>query len=214
MDDAQVFDAIADERRMLADVLDGLDEAQWATQSLCGEWDVRDVAAHLLGPTVTGIPEILWLVVRARGDFEKSNMALTDRVVARHGDRLPQMLRDNASHRFTPPGTGPVAPMTDLLIHGQDIRRPLGIERSFDPGRLRAALDFLDSPASRRGFAPLRVPVRWVADDVDWSSGPASDALPTVAGTAEAVMLARTRRAVAVDDLSGDGVDVVRAALR
>ena len=94
MDDAQTFDAIADERRVLADVLDELDETQWATQSLCGAWDVRGVAAHLLGPTVTGIPEVLWLVLRARGDFEKSNMALTDRVVAEYGTQLPQMLRD------------------------------------------------------------------------------------------------------------------------
>lgn len=179
-------------------------------RSRCGEWDLRGVAAHLLGPTVTGIPEILRLVLRARGDFEKSNMALTDRVVARYGDRLPKMLRDNAEHRFTPPGTGPVAPMTDLLIHGQDIRRPLGIERTFDADRLRAALDFLISPASRRGFAPLRVPVRWVADDIGWES----ESGATVVGTAEAVMLALTRRPVAVDDLSGDGVDVVRAALR
>lgn len=213
MDDAQIFDAIADERRALADVLDGLDDAQWATQSLCGEWDVRGVAAHLLAPTVTGIPEILWLVLRARGDFEKSNVALTARVVRRYGHELPQMLRDNAHHRFTPPGTGPIAPLTDLLIHGQDIRRPLRIERSVDADRRRAALDFLNSPKSRRGFAPLTVPVRWVAEDVDWSSGP-DDGRPTVSGPAEAVMLSLTRRAVAVDDLSGDGVDVVRAALR
>ncbi|MEH3154744.1 MAG: maleylpyruvate isomerase N-terminal domain-containing protein [Gordonia paraffinivorans] len=71
MDDAQIFDAIADERRTLADVLDGLDDSQWATQSLCGAWDVRGVAAHLLGPTVTGIPEILWLVLRARGGLRE-----------------------------------------------------------------------------------------------------------------------------------------------
>jgi uncharacterized protein (TIGR03083 family) len=169
------------------------------------------VAGHLVAPTITGIPEILWLVLRARGNFEKSNVALTDRVVRRHGYRLPQMLRDNADHRFTPPGGGPIAPLTDLLIHGQDIRRPLGLDRSFDPERQRAALDFLTSPASRRGFAPLRLDVRWVADDVDWATGPADG--PTVSGPGEAVMLALTRRAVALDELSGDGVDVVRAAL-
>ena len=82
MDDEQTFAAIAEERRALADVLDGLDAAQWSTPSLCGEWDVRGVAAHLVAPTVTGIPEILWLVLRARGNFEKSNVALTDRVDA------------------------------------------------------------------------------------------------------------------------------------
>ncbi|MBE7160380.1 MAG: maleylpyruvate isomerase family mycothiol-dependent enzyme [Williamsia herbipolensis] len=209
MDDAQIFAAIADERRVLADVLDGLDDRQWATQSLCGAWDVRGVAAHLLGPTVTGIPEVLWLVLRARGNFERSNKALTDRVVARYGARLPQMLRANADHRFTPPGGGPIAPLTDLLIHGQDIRRPLGLARSFDPDRQRAALDFLTSPASRRGFAPLRLPIRWLAEDIGWESGTGA----TVSGTAEAVMLALTRRPVVLDELSGDGVGVVRTAL-
>ncbi|GAA2054005.1 maleylpyruvate isomerase family mycothiol-dependent enzyme [Williamsia deligens] len=213
MDDSQAFAAIADERRVLADVLDGLDEGQWATQSLCSAWDVRGVAAHLLGPTVTGIPEVIWLVLRARGDFERSNMALTDRVVRRYGDELPQMLRANADHRFTPPGGGPLAPLTDLLVHGQDIRRPLGIGRTFDPDRICAALDFLMSPAARRGFAPLRAGVRWVADDVDWASSPDDRSRPSVHGTAETVLLTLTRRVGAVDGLSGDGVGVVHTAL-
>ncbi|MGZ8178735.1 maleylpyruvate isomerase family mycothiol-dependent enzyme [Williamsia sp. SKLECPSW1] len=213
MDDDEVFAAIADERRMIADVLDTLDETQWATQSLCGEWDVRGVAAHLLAPTVTTIPEVIWLVLRARGDFEKSNVALTDRVVRSHGRQLPQMLRAKADHRFSPPGGGPLAPLTDLLIHGQDIRRPLGIDRTVRPDRLRASLDFLMSPAARRGFAPLQLDVRWVADDADWQSGPPDGARPTVSGPGEAVMMALTRRPVALDDLSGDGVDVVRSAL-
>ncbi|MDT7710502.1 MAG: hypothetical protein QOG20_6109, partial [Pseudonocardiales bacterium] len=31
----------------LAEVLDGLDDARWATPSLCAGWSVRHVVAHL-----------------------------------------------------------------------------------------------------------------------------------------------------------------------
>jgi hypothetical protein len=45
------------------------------------------------------------------------------------------------------------------------------------------------------------------AADLDWSSG----ADPEVAGPAEALALAMTGRAVALSDLSGDGVPVLGA---
>lgn len=35
------------ERAALIDDLEKLDEAQWATRSLCSEWSVREVVAHL-----------------------------------------------------------------------------------------------------------------------------------------------------------------------
>ena len=51
---------IADQRRVLADVLDGRDEAQRNQPSLCSEWRVRDVAAHIaLTPQSPGVLRIL-----------------------------------------------------------------------------------------------------------------------------------------------------------
>src|SRR6516165_654816 len=38
----------ADERHELADLLSGLTAAQWDATSLCGQWPVRDVAAHVI----------------------------------------------------------------------------------------------------------------------------------------------------------------------
>ena len=35
------------QRALAADLLEGLSEQQWAQPSLCTEWSVRDVAAHL-----------------------------------------------------------------------------------------------------------------------------------------------------------------------
>ena len=45
--DDELFAMVAAERRALADDLEGLTPEQWATQSLCAEWAVRDVAGHL-----------------------------------------------------------------------------------------------------------------------------------------------------------------------
>ena len=45
VDDQFVFAAVAAQRRNFADLIEGLDEAQLATPSLCAGWDVKTVAA-------------------------------------------------------------------------------------------------------------------------------------------------------------------------
>ena len=50
----RVFAAVADERRSIATMLDGLDARQLATPSLCTGWDVKTVAAHLVSDFADG----------------------------------------------------------------------------------------------------------------------------------------------------------------
>jgi uncharacterized protein (TIGR03083 family) len=47
MDRELVFSAVAAERRRIADLIDGLDDAALAAPSLCAGWNVKTVAAHL-----------------------------------------------------------------------------------------------------------------------------------------------------------------------
>ncbi|MGU3293843.1 maleylpyruvate isomerase family mycothiol-dependent enzyme [Williamsia sp. M5A3_1d] len=204
-----LFAAIADERRELADVLDGLDDTAWATQSLCSEWSVRDVAGHLVMPLITGPTAIARTVIRAHGNLSRANVISSQQVARDHRDELPTLLREHAQSRFTPPFGGPRAPLTDLLVHGQDIRRPLGLDREFDPARLTAALDFL-STRGAFAFGATRSDVAWVATDLDWRAG--RRGAPEVRGSAEAVLLARAGRRVALADLSGDGVARISSA--
>lgn len=70
------WETIADERRALADQLDGLTPEQWATPSLCSAWTVHDVAAHLVVPHVTSVPTFIVAIVAARGRFERANVVL------------------------------------------------------------------------------------------------------------------------------------------
>ena len=102
----------------------------------------------------------------------------------------------------------PEAPLTELLVHGQDIAIPLGIDLRRPLERWEAALDFLTSAAARRGFVHGRLPaVRLVADDLEWShgSGPGGQWPGPRPGLA---LAGRTAR---LDALHGPGVPVLEA---
>ena len=88
-------------------------------------------------------------------------------------------------------------------MHGQDIRRPLGLPHQLTPDALRVSLDFLVGGRAV-GFTPKSRPagLRFEATDLGWSWGDG----PLVHGPAEAVMLALCGRVAALPDLDGDGL--------
>jgi uncharacterized protein (TIGR03083 family) len=194
-------DEIAAERVIMADLLAGLSDAQLDTPSLCAGWSVRVVGGHVLVPLAISRPRFLVALLRARGRLDGASDELARGVAARPVAALAALLRARAEA----PSRAPDAQLADLQIHGQDIRRPLGLNRDFDAGRLHATLEFLTSPAARNGgvVRPGRLDgLRLVATDLGWSSGLG----PELRGPAEALMLAIAGRTVALDELVGDGV--------
>jgi uncharacterized protein (TIGR03083 family) len=204
------FAMIAAERRALADELDGLSDDQWEQPTLCGAWKVRDVAAHLTVPLKTSTGKFAVAVIRNGLNFNKANAELATVEGRQPPTEIVRYLRDNADRHFTPPFLGPDAPLTDVIVHGQDIRRPLGLTHEFDPEHLRRALSFVTS-GKAKGFVPAKRVrgLRFEATDFDWSCGEG----PLVRGTGEALLLAVTGRTVALDDLEGEGVDLLRQRL-
>jgi uncharacterized protein (TIGR03083 family) len=204
------FAQIADERRGLAALASGLTGDQLAAQSLCGEWSVRDVVAHLVVPLEVGTGKFALAVLACRGSFDRANVRLAREQARRPFGELTEVLREKAGSRFTPPGSGPEAPLTDLLVHGLDIRWPLGLRRDVPEERLRASLTHLTAApvggVVRRGAL---TGLRFEADDLDWAHGSG----PTVRGGAEALLLAITGRTAALDHLDGDGVPTLRGRL-
>lgn len=200
---------IAQERRILADALSGLDTRQWTTPSLCRGWTVHDVAAHVLMPLVTPLPKVVLSMARSGFSFDRANVKLTAAVARRSNDEIVLGLRANADRSFKPPGMGYEAPLTDVIVHGQDIRRPLGIHHTFDPEHLQRSLTFLSGKS--QGFVPkgLTDGIRFDATDFDWAGGDGALAR----GTGEAILLTMTGRRVAVAELEGPGVDTLRGRL-
>jgi len=190
------------ERHDLADLLDTLTDDEWATPSLCEDWSVRDVVAHVISYEHLGWPGAIGRMARARFNGERANaIGLREASDASPAD-LVRTLRDHARPRGLTSGFGGRIGLTDGVIHHQDIRRPLGRPRIVPAERLLVALDF----SLRAPPLPSRTKVRGlrlVATDLDWTTGDG----PEVRGPAEALLLTIAGRPAALADLSGPGLD-------
>ena len=210
-----LFAALADERRQLADVLASLDDTQWNTPSCCAGWTVEDVAAHLTVVWNYSAFDYVRMATRNRSLWFRPRAALNAVNTATVNERralgrnaLIEDLLAHAEDRTTPPTVGAEAPLTDVLMHGRDIRLPLGIEFSTDPGRVVPALrtaisrrySLFNNRSTLKGLT-------FTATDTDWTHGTG----PRVDGRALALAHAMWGRPAALDELTGDGVDVLRA---
>jgi uncharacterized protein (TIGR03083 family) len=203
-----LLSAIADERRTLATLLEGFTPEQWAQTSLCDGWTNREVAAHLTMGLTVSTPKFMVLMFKARGDFNRAADTFARATAMQPTASIIKTIRDNADHKFKPPGAGHEAPLTDLLIHGLDIRRPLGIARTIPADRLRILLDTLAAPKSMKFFKANFASVKLAATDIDWSSGSG----PVVSGTAEDLALlvsGRGQASGAMKNLTGEGVAII-----
>ena len=80
MDAESYWRVIGSERRGLAELLASLTDEQWETPSLCADWRVRDVAAHVaLVPTAPGLLALIGGVVKVGGNPNRYNHDLAVR---------------------------------------------------------------------------------------------------------------------------------------
>ncbi|MGY1620663.1 maleylpyruvate isomerase family mycothiol-dependent enzyme [Geodermatophilus sp. SYSU D00965] len=201
MDLDDVWRTIDAERSSLADLFEELSPAEWEAASLCDAWRVRDVAAHLtlahMGPR-----EALVGAIRARGSFDRMIRDTALRAAHLPVEEYPRRLRAMVGSRRRAPLVTPLEPLTDVLVHGQDVAVPLGRERPVPPAAAAAAA----TRVWETGF-PFRARrrlggVRLTATDVGWSVGQG----PVVEGPIAALLLLLTgREEAALRRLGGDG---------
>lgn len=206
MDD---WESVVAEREDLAHLGETLSSTQWDTPSLCDGWKVRHVFAHVvMGAEGGGVSRFLAYLIKSGFDFNRASRRLSIRV----GDHAsPQdlvgRLRGAAGSRRRPPGTTPAGLLAEAIVHGQDMRRPLGIDRVPPPERTVRALWSMVRTGSVMGNKKRIAGVRLVATDTDWSHGEG----PEVRGPTEALLMATCGRRVALDDLEGPGLDTLRS---
>ncbi|WP_161952522.1 maleylpyruvate isomerase family mycothiol-dependent enzyme [Actinoplanes sp. TFC3] len=199
---------ITAERLRVADFIEGLDQRQLQTPSLCMQWTVKQVAAHLISPFAIKAGWYLPAMVKSRFNLHRAFAILAARIAERPVADIAAVLRENAETPYRAPRVGFLGQLTDLQVHGQDMRRPLGVAAELKPEALQASLEFLAGKQSNGLFVAkgLRDGLRFEATDLGWSTG--SGAL--VQGPAEAVMLALTGRPAALAELTGDGASLLR----
>lgn len=207
MDDT-TWGLIETERRTMADLLDILTPEQWAAPSLCAEWRVRDVAAHLaMTPARAPSPgTLLRALVVNRGRLWSAGRDVAIAYAARPTAQIVSGLRNHAGARTKPVFVVDGNILLDLVVHGQDIAVPLGLTRAVPPAAGELSLSRVWSMgwpfhARRRldGFT-----VR--ADDCGWSAGSG----PDVCGSTAQLLLLMTGRPAPVDELRGPGADALR----
>jgi uncharacterized protein (TIGR03083 family) len=189
-----------DERADFAAFLATLSPQQWQAPTLCEQWRVRDVVAHVISYDDLDPRGLLALAARGRFRLGRINAA----ALARHATSSPQQLLALLSDQPKPGGVpallGGRVGLVETLIHHQDIRRALGRPRHIPPQRLRPALRTALIAPDIGKLWPLRG-VRLVATDLPFAAG----AGPQVRGPAEALLMTIAGRRGVVDELSGPG---------
>ncbi len=204
-----LWPAVHAERRALCDDLEQLHGQQWAVQSLCGRWTAEEVVAHLTAAASTGRLRWLASMVGARFDSSLHNQRRMAEQRGADPDETLQSFRRIVTSSTAPSGHV-AAWLGEVVVHGQDIRRPLGIEGAPPVDRITEVADFFAgrdfTVKSRTAIKGLRLE----AVDGPFTTGEG----PLVTGTTLALTMAMAGRAAFCDDLDGDGVATLRGRSR
>jgi uncharacterized protein (TIGR03083 family) len=210
MDSERVVAMSAAMRREIAECLSSLPDTQLAVRSLCAGWDVLTVGAHLAVSVTMPTPALMAAVIRHGGSMRRANDRLTRQMSRRGATAVIDALRRNADRPLASPRNGPVAPMTEVLVHAGDIYRPLGLDQVVSPEFVREALDFVTT-ARPSNLVPRRrlVGLRIVAEDVGFAAGSGEE----LRGNGLDLIMVLCGRISVLPALGGSGVSVIESRL-
>lgn len=192
------------ERGQLAETLAGLSAEQWSHPSWCKGWMIKDTAGHLLASAEQTPLNFYREMVAAGFKFDVFTDRGAKRLGALHPSELIQRLQARTTTTNRPPA--PVMAMLgEVVVHGEDIRRPLGLQHVLPEAALVAIADSWKNTnlliGAKRRIAGLRIH----ATDADWFHGEG----PEVSGPLTSLILAMTGRKGAHQDLTGEGLTVL-----
>jgi uncharacterized protein (TIGR03083 family) len=163
----QVLQGTFDEWELFAELVAGLDDAQWSTPSRCEGWQVRDVAAHVYG---TAHDVLAGTVGQRTADEEAAaHRHLSQRELAAElrsavTGLQPLVAAIDSDAAWASPslapgltiGEGMLALWYDTWIHGDDIRAAVGLP-TVRGGGLIAAVAHVAEQLGKREYGPVRL---------------------------------------------------------
>ncbi len=194
----------AERAALLADLAD-LPDDRWSTRSLCPDWTVHQVLGHMTA-TARMTPGRFVSHLAGAG-FRFHTMSAKDVAAETAAGPAATLAAFRSLQDASTAPPGPTEAMLgEVVIHSQDVRRPLGINRDYPTGSVVRVLDFFKGSNLLIGSKDRIAGVTLRATDADWSHGTG----PEAAGPVTALAMAMTGRAAGLDDLRGPGVDVLR----
>ncbi|RNL55988.1 maleylpyruvate isomerase family mycothiol-dependent enzyme [Arthrobacter oryzae] len=198
-----IWPVVHSERLALIQDLESLPPQQWEAPSLCPGWDVHDVVAHLVDTAKTTRLGFLRRMMMAGFDFDRDNALGVARERTEDPGRTLAGFRAVVDRTSSPPA--PLATrLVEAFVHGEDIRRAVGIERDYPTAHVITALRYqLKTPAKIGGGKERAQGWRLVASEAAFEHGTGHD----VRGTAKALLLAVSGRPVMPSELTGAGAE-------
>ncbi len=184
--------------------LSALSADQWAASSWCEGWSVQDTAGHILAAAEQTPANFYKEMISAGFRFNVFADRAAKRLGALGPEELVRRLRARTTTTNHPPA--PVMAMLgEIVVHGEDIRRPLGLQhRSPEAALVAVANNYKKSNlliGAKRRIAGLRLR----ATDSDWVSGDG----PEVVGPLISLVMTMAGRKGAQADLSGEGLAIL-----
>ncbi len=204
MKSAETWPYIHSERTAVAQTLAALSPDQWTLPSWCQGWSVQETAGHILAAAEQTPLHFYKELAGAGFRFDVFTDRAARRLAAVGPEELVRRLRARTTTTNRPPA--PVLAMLgEIIVHGEDIRRPLGLPHQPPLPAVAAVADSWTRSnlliGSKRRIAGLRLR----ATDADWTHGEG----PEVSGPLLSLVLAMSGRKGSHGDLGGAGVEVL-----
>src|SRR6476660_9642042 len=123
------------ERASLAEFLGPLTPEQWSTQTWCDKWNVQEVVGHLVAAGNITAAHFFSGLAMTGFSFDR----FVDKDLRRYAAGTPADVKERfdgiINSNRTPPGPSYVA-LGEVMVHGDDIRRPLGARGDHAPEHL------------------------------------------------------------------------------
>ncbi|MGI5216378.1 maleylpyruvate isomerase family mycothiol-dependent enzyme [Nocardia sp. CA-290969] len=150
-----------------------------------------------------------WEFARAGFDFDRFTADGVERERGVQPAETLARLRAVLDRTVSPPAPAD-SRLVEMIVHGEDIRRPLGITRTYPQEAVADALRLqIRTSEGFGGGRELVAGLTLAADDADFTTG----AGPEITGPLLALLLVASGRGVAMADLGGIGVDTLRERL-
>jgi len=202
---SDIWPAIHSTRKALAADLDGLNESDWDTTSLCTEWSVRNLVAHMTATAKLSGANFFPKLIGS--GFSLKRLQAKDIAAEGQGSGADVLARFKVQIDSSGRPPGPIETMLgEVVVHSEDIRRPLGIEHTPPTEFVVRVADFYKNSNLIIGTKKRIAGLELRATDSDWSHGSG----PLVSGPMMSLLMAMTGRKAALGDLEGDGVEVLR----
>jgi uncharacterized protein (TIGR03083 family) len=201
-----IWPTIHSERIALADDLGNLTPEQWALPTVCTEWNVHDVLAHLLSLAKMTPPRFITRFAGAGFNFDR----FAGKQVEIEGAAGPHATLD-AFRAAIPRESAPPGPkdtwLGESFVHGEDIRGAVGITRQYPLDQVARTVAFYAGSEPIIGGKTRCAGLTLKATDTDFSVGSGD----LVEGPVMSLLLAASGRKHALSELSGPGVATLAA---